>query len=85
MVWMHPGDGLWSWWMGGWGVLWCLGALAVTVAVSLWVVSRSGNGSRLSVDRSHIDALRILEQRHGRGEIDQEEFDARRAALRSRR
>ncbi|MFU8841612.1 MAG: SHOCT domain-containing protein [Nitriliruptoraceae bacterium] len=85
MFWMHPGDGLWSWWMGGWGALWCLGASAVTVAVALWVVSRSGNGSPPSVDPAPIDALRILEQLLGRGEIDQEEFDARRATLRAYR
>lgn len=84
MFWMHP-DGLWSWWMGGWGALWCLVAVAVTVAVALLVTSRSGNGSQVPADRSHIDALRILEQRSGRGEIDRAEYDARRATLRAQR
>lgn len=83
MFWMHPDDGLWSWWMGGWGVLWCL--VAVAVAVALWVAYRSGKGSQVPVDRSHIDALRILEQRHGRGEIDRAGYDARRATLRAQR
>lgn len=85
MFWMHPGDGLWSWWMGGWGVLWWLVAVVVTVAVAVWVAYRSGKGSQVPVDRSHIDALRILEERLGRGEIDRAEFDARRATLRAQR
>lgn len=81
MVGMHPGDGMWSWWMGGWGWLWFLVALAVVVA--FWVVSQAGNRSRGQVDRSHIDALRILEERFARGEIDRAEFDARRGTLRN--
>jgi putative membrane protein len=85
MFWMHPRDGLWSWWMGGWGALWCLAAVAVVVAVALWVASRSGSGSQVAVDRSQIDALRILEQRFGRGEIDRAEYDDRRATLRAQR
>lgn len=85
MFWMHPGDGLWAWWMGGWGVLWCLVSVAVTVVAALWVASLSGHGPQVPVGRPRIDALRILEQRFGRGEIDRAEHDARRATLRAQR
>lgn len=78
---LHPGDGMWSWWLSGWGVVWCLVAVAMIVAVVVWLASRPGNSTPDTADRVRVDALRILEGRLARGEIDQAEFDARRAVL----
>ncbi len=54
-------------------------ALAILAIVALWRVVSGGSGPRESVgsDRS----LEILRERFARGEIDEEEFKARRRAL----
>ncbi len=64
--------------MGGRGWLWI--ALIVVVLLVLWVARRSGPPGGAGGDRG--DALRILEERFARGEIDREEFEGRRRTLR---
>jgi putative membrane protein len=51
------------------------------VAVVLTLFRRRPTGDASSI-RRHEDAERILSERFARGEIDEEEFTARRAALR---
>jgi putative membrane protein len=79
---MNHQDGMMSWWMSGWGWFWVLLATAVLVAALIWVAAKLSSRRTTSLDRTPGDALRILEERFARGEIDQAEFDQRRAALR---
>lgn len=78
-------DGMWEW-MGPMMVLmWVIGAiLVIAVIVGIVVAVRSlidrDRGARSGSD----DAVRILEQRYARGEIDHEEFVERRDTLRDR-
>ena len=79
----------WSWgmhpmgWMGMWGIgmmfvmllFWVLVIIAIVLGVR-WL-TRQGTSSR------NDTALEILRQRYARGEIDKDEFDARRKALTS--
>jgi putative membrane protein len=77
------GRGMWSWWMGGWGWGWFwIGlVLVLTVLLIMWLTRRSGpSGTHTGGD----EALRILEERFARGEIDREEFEERRQILRGR-
>jgi len=74
--WMHSSnwDG-WGW-MAGWHVL----GWALTVALVIGVViliTRSG-----STRNARTSAEAILAERYARGEIDTEEFETRRQALR---
>lgn len=78
---MRGSGGMWPWAMAGWVWLWALLILAI-VAVVVWVAARAGAGSQRSDSDGSPDAMRILEERFARGEIDQEEFEARRATLR---
>lgn len=75
-----------GWWMGGWGWLWVILVILVCVAVIaliVWAISRAGRGGASPPDRTAVDALSILEDRFARGEIDQDEFERRRAELRN--
>lgn len=74
---MHP-----MWWMGGpWGILmmfmmflfWILVIVGIVLAVR-WLV-REGK------ERRSDSALEILRQRYARGEINKEEFDAKKRDL----
>ena len=73
------GRGMWSWWMGGWGWLWFVLIVLVIVLLVAWNTRRSGRAGR---GDGEDDALRILEERFARGEIDREEYEERRQALR---
>lgn len=77
--WHHDMPWGWhGWWMGP--IMWLIMlALAILAIVALWRVVSGGSGPRESVgsDRS----LEILRERFARGEIDEEEFKARRRAL----
>ena len=68
--------------MGPWMLLVWLLFLALIVAGAVLVVrafwDRSGSGQAWKGDR---EALRILEERYARGEIDREEFEERRRVL----
>lgn len=73
--------------MGGWAMmvfLWLL-IIAVLVVGVVWLVralsERSSRGE--GGGGSDSSALRILEERYARGEIDQDEFEERRRTLRS--
>ncbi|MDQ6710698.1 MAG: SHOCT domain-containing protein [Candidatus Dormibacteraeota bacterium] len=50
--------------------------LAGLIALLVWTLRRVGSG------RSRDSGLRILEERFARGEIDEQEFKQRKAALR---
>lgn len=63
------------WMMGAWILFWVF-----IVAGIVWLVLALGRSQRLDGNGSHT-ALRILEDRLARGEIDPEEFRTRRAAI----
>ena len=76
--------GAMSWMWGAWGIgmmLITLGFLAVVIAGVVlgirWLVMQSGESRSDS-------ALEILRQRYARGEINREEFEARRHDLQQR-
>jgi putative membrane protein len=77
---MHGWNG-WMGWGGGFGVLWMLLLLGLTVAAAValtrTLLPRSGAA------RDEDDALSVLRARFARGEIDEDEFRARRAILTS--
>lgn len=68
--------------MMGWGcalALWLLVLLAIVAGI-VWLVRALGDSS--SQSRSGSSAIRILEERFARGEIDRDEFEERRRTLR---
>jgi putative membrane protein len=73
------GRGMWSWWMGGWSWFWFALLVLVIVLLVVWITRRSGPTDG---GGGGDDALRILEERFARGEIDREEFEERRRTLR---
>ncbi len=82
---MHGYDMTW-----GWGAMWfgpvfmiILGITAVLLIV--WLIRAiSGNGSKqASAEPSGASARRVLDERYAKGEIDDEEYRRRRAALES--
>jgi putative membrane protein len=83
-----------NWNGGGWGwgawvamafmmlVFWGAFAAVVIVAIRSW--SHHAQGSAPSVTSSEDDALRVLDTRFARGDIDAEEYTSRRDLLRKR-
>jgi putative membrane protein len=74
-------DGTFGWW--GFGMMLFMAVFWIfVIAAAVWLVTtltrRSGGTETQSSDGS---ALRILEERLARGEIDIEEFRARKAAI----
>ena len=76
-----------GWGPGGWG--WLLGTVMMVVfwggliALAVWAVRSLGRSAGPDRPSGHSpDAIAILEERFARGEIDQEEFERRRAVLR---
>jgi putative membrane protein len=75
---MHPMWGVWGLWaifmmlmmLAFWGVV-----IAGIVVGIRWLLGQARHG------RSHDTALDILRQRYARGEIDREEFEAKRRDL----
>jgi putative membrane protein len=68
-------------WMFGWMWIWpliLLASLVLLVVGLVWLVSGRGSGAR----QAGWSARRILDERYARGEIDEEEYQRRRAALR---
>lgn len=64
-----------AWWMGLTMILFWAGV----IAVAIWAVRAADR--RSSGDPSGRRALEVLEERYARGEIDDEEFERRRAML----
>lgn len=68
----------------GWGLMWIVGLLwmvalvAIPVAVIYWLVGGRAAG------QTDDSALTVLRERYARGEIDDEEYEARRAVLETR-
>lgn len=75
---MEPG-------MMGWMMLlWLLFLAAIIVGIVLLVRALWGSEGRgEAAERGRRRALEILEERFARGEIDREEFEERRGAIRS--
>ena len=63
-------------WMGG---LWMLLFLVGIIVLAVWAVQAVGRGQHRPAERNR--AKEILEERFARGEIDQQEFTARRREL----
>ena len=73
--WMHGGTDGWGW-MLGWHLLWWVPLIVLAVAVVV-VLTRQGR------DRTtRPEPEQILAERYARGEIDTEEYERRRQALR---
>ncbi|GAA0215320.1 MULTISPECIES: SHOCT domain-containing protein [Halobacteriales] len=70
------GWGGWGWGMILFGLLWMALLIALPVYAVYWLTTRSPTDG-------HTDdsALAVLQERYARGEIDDEEFDHRRARL----
>lgn len=75
------------WGMGsglGWGLMWIIGLLwmvalvAIPVALIYWLVSGR------TTEEAGDGALAVLRERYARGEIDDEEYETRRAKLETR-
>ena len=69
--------------MGGWMLLWSLLLLALVVLGIVLVVRALQSSGERGGDAAppRPDALRILEERFARGEIDRQEFEERRRTL----
>lgn len=67
------------WGYGGWGFIWMLAFWAGVILLVVWGVRQTG-GSATQPDRG-TRAMEVLEERYARGEIDRDEFQARRAEL----
>lgn len=76
---MHGGTG-WLGWGGGISVLWMLLLLGLTIAVAVALAQALLPRSEAPRDD---DALSVLRARFARGEIDDDEYRARRATLTS--
>ena len=74
MMWGY-GSGAAAWWMVVESLIWVLVVVAIVVEVIFLMRGGLGNGSG--------SARRILEERFARGEIDQDEFNRRVAALKT--
>ena len=73
-----------NWWSGGWGHMASGGIMMLVVwggliVLAVVLVRYLVTGQRPSADR--LSALEILQQRFARGELDQQEYDARRRTL----
>lgn len=64
-----------AWWMGLSMILFWVGV----IAVAIWAIRAADR--RSSRDPSVRRALDVLEERYARGEIDDEEFERRKATL----
>lgn len=77
---MHGWNG-WMGWGSGMGIVGMLLLVGLTVAVAI-VLARMLL-PRTGPPREHDDALSVLRARYARGEIDEDEYRARRATLTS--
>lgn len=73
---------MWHWnGMGPWGWILMVAFWVAVVALVIWTVRSTGGQARPDPDQ----ALRILDERFARGEIDQQEYEERRRVLQSAR
>lgn len=73
---------MWYWHgMGLWGCLMMVAFFAVVVFLIVWAVRTTAAPRQ----RDEVSALRILDERLARGEIDREDYEERRQVLESRR
>ncbi|MDN4160958.1 SHOCT domain-containing protein [Nocardioides abyssi] len=77
MDWYHDGTG-----WGGWLVM-ALAMVAFWALVVLAVVALFRGATQGRQPASHQDPMDILDQRFARGEIDEDEYHARAAVLRT--
>ncbi|MFC7193785.1 SHOCT domain-containing protein [Halosimplex aquaticum] len=70
------GWGVWGWGMMLVGLLW----MALLIALSVYLVSWLASGSK-TTGSTEDSALAVLQERYALGEIDDEEFERRRARL----
>lgn len=78
---MHEWLGAGHWYAMGFGWLLILAPLVLVVALIVLLVQQSGARRPGSSDTTTPDARAILDERFARGEIDQEEYEARRQSL----
>lgn len=71
----------WTWWGMGLGMLGMALFWIAVIVVTAWLVLRVAGVRGDGATRTGSSALRILDERLARGEIDTEEFRARKAAL----
>ncbi len=69
------------WGYGAWGGLWMLLLLAGIVVLAVWAVQQFASSERPPAQERPDRALQILEERYAKGEIDRDEFLARRTDL----
>ncbi len=79
---MMYGYGDSAWGMGAWIVMVLLVLLFWAAVITSIVLLFRRTGTAQGAAPTHHDAERILNERFARGEIDAEEFSARRSALR---
>lgn len=73
---------MWHWnGMGVWGWIMMIAFWIAVVAVVAWTVRSATGPGRPDPDQ----ALRFLDERFARGEIDQQEYEERRTVLRNNR
>lgn len=71
---------------GGWlgfglhSLLWIL-VIAAAVALVIWAIRSNNGGSTARQGNARPSALEILDERYARGEIDREDYQARKADL----
>ena len=65
----------------GWGVLWMLVLVALTVWAAVVITRALLPRSERGQGAAHDDALDVLRARYARGEIDEDEYRARRETL----
>ena len=77
--WMGSHDGFAGWAWGGvlWMLLWAVVPIGLLVGVGYLLLG----GRRTAAGSDADGALSILRERYARGEIDEEEFESRRALL----
>ncbi|AGN02602.1 hypothetical protein L593_13315 [Salinarchaeum sp. Harcht-Bsk1] len=79
---MGTHDGMGGWMDGGTGFLWMLLGTLVLVGIPVAFLYLLANGGSGRSDSTDGDALAVLRRRYAQGEIDEEEFEARRSRLR---
>jgi putative membrane protein len=70
-------DDMHGWWDGGWHMGWLWLRLVLVIVVLAVLASRSQRGNR-PTERTALD---ILKERYAKGEIDHDEFQARKRDL----